>query len=65
TGINIAQDIRVYIDIVEHIVRNKNAGIGGIWFESRYPGCRCDVPSHNYQIDWTDRTVFFTGPPPL
>lgn len=28
----------------ELVVYDKNAGIGGTWFENRYPGCACDVP---------------------
>lgn len=30
----------------------KNSSLGGTWFENRYPGCRCDVPSHSYQFSW-------------
>lgn len=26
------------------VIYEKNAGIGGTWFENRYPGCACDVP---------------------
>ncbi|RKL12923.1 putative sterigmatocystin biosynthesis monooxygenase stcW [Fusarium oxysporum] len=26
----------------------KNPSVGGTWFENRYPGCACDVPSHVY-----------------
>ncbi|KAF2179966.1 FAD/NAD(P)-binding domain-containing protein [Zopfia rhizophila CBS 207.26] len=26
----------------------KNENVGGTWFENRYPGCACDVPSHVY-----------------
>ncbi|RTE80278.1 hypothetical protein BHE90_005214 [Fusarium euwallaceae] len=33
-------------------VYEKNPQIGGTWFENRYPGCKCDVPSHNYQFSW-------------
>ncbi|KAB8260105.1 hypothetical protein BDV32DRAFT_149836 [Aspergillus pseudonomiae] len=29
-------------------VYEKNEDIGGTWFENRYPGCTCDVPSHMY-----------------
>ena len=28
----------------ELVIYEKNAGIGGAWFENRYPGCACDVP---------------------
>ncbi|KAJ5595436.1 uncharacterized protein N7459_001644 [Penicillium hispanicum] len=30
-------------------VYDKNADIGGTWFENRYPGCACDIPAHTYQ----------------
>jgi len=30
----------------------KNTGIGGTWFENRYPGCRVDVPSHCYSFSF-------------
>jgi hypothetical protein len=32
-----------------HILE-KNAGLGGTWWENRYPGCACDIPSHNYLV---------------
>ncbi|EPE24253.1 FAD/NAD(P)-binding protein [Glarea lozoyensis ATCC 20868] len=40
-------------------VFEKNPEVSGTWFENRYPGCACDVPSHNYtwsfepKLDWT------------
>ncbi|KAF7559283.1 hypothetical protein G7046_g4882 [Stylonectria norvegica] len=30
----------------------KNPDISGTWFENRYPGCACDVPSHTYTFSW-------------
>jgi cation diffusion facilitator CzcD-associated flavoprotein CzcO len=24
--------------------------LGGTWWENRYPGCACDIPSHNYLV---------------
>lgn len=30
----------------------KNAGIGGTWFENRYPGCRVDISSHAYSYSF-------------
>ncbi|KAG8158662.1 hypothetical protein KVR01_011784 [Diaporthe batatas] len=30
----------------------KNAGIGGTWYENRYPGCGCDVPAHSYTFSF-------------
>lgn len=31
-------------------ILEKNAGLGGTWYENRYPGCACDIPSHNYLV---------------
>lgn len=28
----------------ELTIYDKNGGIGGTWFENRYPGCACDIP---------------------
>ncbi|KAF1977801.1 FAD/NAD(P)-binding domain-containing protein [Bimuria novae-zelandiae CBS 107.79] len=44
---------------VELVVYEKNAGVGGTWYENRYLGCACDIPSHSYQYtfepnrDWS------------
>ncbi|KAF4333434.1 hypothetical protein FBEOM_12749 [Fusarium beomiforme] len=44
-GIRIPQRLRN----VELKIYEKNDGIGGTWWENRYPGCACDIPSHSYQ----------------
>ena len=36
----------------------KNSGVGGTWFENRYPGCACDVPSHNYVYSFEPKADF-------
>ncbi|KUJ11162.1 flavin-binding monooxygenase [Mollisia scopiformis] len=47
-GIRIPQRLRnVDLQIYE-----KNEGIGGTWWENRYPGCACDIPSHSYQYSF-------------
>ncbi|KAL1648869.1 hypothetical protein SLS58_002049 [Diplodia intermedia] len=33
-------------------IYEKNDGIGGTWWENRYPGCACDIPSHSYQYSF-------------
>src|SRR4029079_18194518 len=33
---------------VPYVVIEKNAGVGGTWFENRYPGARVDTPSRAY-----------------
>ena len=30
----------------------KNSGVGGTWFENRYPGCRVDVGNHFYSYSF-------------
>ncbi|MFK8020607.1 MAG: flavin-containing monooxygenase [Pseudomonadales bacterium] len=30
----------------------KNDGVGGTWFENRYPGCRVDISSHAYSYSF-------------
>jgi len=37
---------------VEFSCYDKNADVGGTWFENRYPGCACDVPSVGYTFPW-------------
>lgn len=39
-GIRIPQRLR-NIDLK---IYDKNEGIGGTWWENRYPGCACDIP---------------------
>lgn len=47
-GIMNAYNIQKECENVEHIVYDKNADLGGVWFENTYPGVACDVPSHSY-----------------
>jgi len=41
------------------LIVEKSEDIGGTWWDNRYPGCACDVPSHLYSFsfapsaDWT------------
>jgi cation diffusion facilitator CzcD-associated flavoprotein CzcO len=45
---------------IEHIVLERAHDVGGTWRDNRYPGCRCDVPSHLYSFsfapnpEWTE-----------
>ena len=36
----------------ELVCYDKNPSIGGTWYENKYPGCGCDIPSVNYQFSW-------------
>jgi cation diffusion facilitator CzcD-associated flavoprotein CzcO len=53
SGINMIRTLRLNTSNFEHVVYEKNPDIGGTWFENQYPGCACDVPSHNYQFSHT------------
>ncbi|KAL4948475.1 hypothetical protein BDW69DRAFT_203512 [Aspergillus filifer] len=37
-------------------IYEKSPKPGGTWFENRYPGCACDVPSHLYQFSFKPNT---------
>ncbi|KAF4167602.1 hypothetical protein CNMCM6936_004659 [Aspergillus lentulus] len=34
------------------VVYDKNPEVGGTWYENRYPGVACDIPSHVYQASF-------------
>ncbi|OBT58863.1 hypothetical protein VE04_00928 [Pseudogymnoascus sp. 24MN13] len=49
---------------VEFAVFEKNSDVGGTWFENRYPGCACDIPSASYQFAWCPNpnwTSYYSG----
>jgi 4-hydroxyacetophenone monooxygenase len=37
---------------VSYVIFEKNADVGGTWFENTYPGCRVDVPNHAYSYSF-------------
>ena len=47
-GIRIPQRLKN----VELTIYEKNDGFGGTWWENRYPGVACDIPSHSYQYSF-------------
>ncbi|KAI1305542.1 FAD/NAD(P)-binding domain-containing protein [Xylaria venustula] len=48
SGICLAYKLKRSFSSFSLTVYEKNPEIGGTWYENRYPGCACDVPSHNY-----------------
>lgn len=52
SGINLLRTLRLNLNDYEAVVYEKNNNVGGTWFENRYPGCKCDIPSHCYQYSW-------------
>ncbi|KAI1268611.1 hypothetical protein F5Y18DRAFT_236215 [Xylariaceae sp. FL1019] len=53
SGINMIRTMRKRLNNFDLTVYEKNQMVGGTWFENRYPGCKCDIPSHNYQFSWS------------
>ena len=48
SGLLMAYKLRRHFINLDWTLYEKNADIGGAWFENRYPGCRCDNPAHTY-----------------
>lgn len=66
SGLNFAREIYKNIPTADLAIYDKNPEIGGTWYENRYPGVACDIPSINYQYTWAPssdwKTYYSTGP---
>jgi len=40
---------------IPFVIVEKNAGLGGAWYENRYPGCGVDTPNHSYSYSFGPR----------
>src|SRR5258708_20523209 len=38
------------------LIIEKSEDIGGTWWDNRYPGCACDIPSHPYSFSFAPST---------
>lgn len=53
SALNLAHEVDACTTLdLELVCYEKNPSIGGTWYENRYPGCGCDIPSVNYQFSW-------------
>lgn len=52
SAINFAHEVDTSSLNLELVCYDKNPSVGGTWFENKYPGCACDIPSVNYQFSW-------------
>jgi 4-hydroxyacetophenone monooxygenase len=50
----LAAAVRLAAIGVDFTVIEKNAGIGGTWYENTYPGARVDSPNHLYSYSFED-----------
>ncbi|KAI3319407.1 FAD/NAD(P)-binding domain-containing protein [Xylariaceae sp. AK1471] len=59
SGLLVAYKLQKHFSNFSLTVYEKNPAVAGTWYENRYPGCACDIPSHNYtwsfepKLDWT------------
>ncbi|KAH6663263.1 hypothetical protein F5X68DRAFT_266033 [Plectosphaerella plurivora] len=59
SGLLVAYKLQKHFKNFSLVVYEKNEAVSGAWWENRYPGCACDVPSHNYtwsfepKLDWS------------
>lgn len=52
SALNFGHEVnKSHLDI-DYVCYDKNPIIGGTWYENRYPGCACDIPSVCYQFSW-------------
>ncbi|KAL3481115.1 hypothetical protein BJX99DRAFT_219065 [Aspergillus californicus] len=52
SAINLAHEVSNSPLDLDLVCYDKNPSIGGTWYENKYPGCGCDIPSVNYQFSW-------------
>ncbi|KAI6781274.1 putative sterigmatocystin biosynthesis monooxygenase-like protein [Emericellopsis cladophorae] len=59
SGLLMAYKLQKHFSNYSLRVYEKNPEVAGTWYENKYPGCACDVPSHNYtwsfepKLDWS------------
>ncbi|KAI1403438.1 FAD/NAD(P)-binding domain-containing protein [Hypoxylon fuscum] len=58
SGILLAYKLKRSFDNYTLTIYDKNPEVSGTWFENRYPGCACDVPSHNYTYSFEPKPDF-------
>ncbi|ETS84129.1 hypothetical protein PFICI_02154 [Pestalotiopsis fici W106-1] len=56
SAINFAHEVQESNLDLDLVCYEKNPSIGGTWYENKYPGCGCDIPSVNYQLSWAPST---------
>ncbi|KIW81124.1 hypothetical protein Z517_04147 [Fonsecaea pedrosoi CBS 271.37] len=52
SGINLAKFAQDRLQNVDLVIYEKNNDVAGTWWENKYPGCACDIPSVTYQFSW-------------
>ncbi|RKL50882.1 hypothetical protein BFJ72_g335 [Fusarium proliferatum] len=58
SGLCLAYKLRRSFENYSLTIYEKNPEVGGTWYENTYPGCACDVPSHNYTYSFEPKADF-------
>ncbi|KAF5561492.1 sterigmatocystin biosynthesis monooxygenase stcW [Fusarium napiforme] len=58
SGLCLAYKLRRSFQNYSLTIYEKNPEVGGTWYENTYPGCACDVPSHNYTYSFEPKADF-------
>ncbi|KAI3621856.1 flavin-binding [Moniliophthora roreri] len=54
SGITAGIRFRQRVKNLDLTIYDKNAGVGGTWYSNKYPGLACDLPSHTYQLTFSE-----------
>lgn len=56
SGLQLAYKLQKHVSGFNLTVYEKNPEVSGTWYENKYPGCTCDVNSHNYTYSFEPKT---------
>ncbi|EXJ87108.1 hypothetical protein A1O3_04066 [Capronia epimyces CBS 606.96] len=56
SGIGVYIRLLQYVPNIKVTIFEKNPEVAGTWYENRYPGVACDIPSHVYQYTFEPNT---------
>jgi cation diffusion facilitator CzcD-associated flavoprotein CzcO len=56
SGITAGILLPIKVPGIELTIFDKNADVGGTWYENIYPGVRCDIPANVYQSTFEPKT---------
>ncbi|KAH7032597.1 uncharacterized protein B0I36DRAFT_240445 [Microdochium trichocladiopsis] len=64
SGLLMAYKLQKHFNNYSFVCYEKNPAVSGTWYENKYPGCACDVPSHNYTWSFEPKTDWKATYPP-
>lgn len=55
-GITLGTILPRKLDNLDLVIYERWPETGGVWHRNTYPGVKCDIPSHNYQLSFDPKT---------